>query len=189
MPNKNYEEISQKIYQLRSRYTTTSASGEEIPRVLLTQPDADSVYTSLYPFVKSFKADDPRLPQEVERLLKENRENNVVLYQKSNFEIEVYCGTMQSFKQKVEQKSSGCFIATAIYSSPLAQEVLILQSFRDEFLERSILGRLLINGYYRYSPFYARLIGQSVNLRKVVRTAIISPLVRLVETLNKQKYE
>jgi len=187
MSNKNYEEIWQKIYELRSRYTTSSASGEEIPRVLLTKPDADYIYKELYPFIRTYKADDPRLPDEVERLLKENRENNVVLYQKSNLEIEVYCGTMKSLKQQVEQKSSGCFIATAVYGSPLAQEVVILRSFRDKVMAKSPLGKVFITGYYRFSPFYARLISQSETLKKLIRVTTIDPLVRLVKSFLKRK--
>lgn len=81
--------------------------------------------------------------------------------------------------------SSGCFIATAVYGSPLAQEVLILKSFRDEFLERSTLGRLFITGYYRFSPFIALMIGRTETVKKVVRTTIISPLVRIVESFLK----
>jgi len=181
MSNQNYEEISKKIYELRSRYTTFSTSGEEISRVLLTKPDTDYIYKELYPFVKTYKADDPQFPYEVERLLKENKENNVVLYQKSNLEIEVYCGTMQSFKQKVEQKSSACFIATAVYGSPFVKEVIILQNFRDKVLVRTLLGRLFITAYYRLSPPFARLISQSEILKKMVKATIISPLVRLVK--------
>ncbi len=74
-----------------------------------------------------------------------------------------------------------CFIATAVYGSHLAKEVVILQSFRDNVLARTTLGRVFIKGYNRFSQFYARLIGQSRTLRKLVRATIISPLVRLVE--------
>lgn len=49
-------------------------------------------------------------------------------------------------------KTSGCYIATAIYGSYDAPEVFVLRRFRDEFLSRTVFGRLFIKAYYRISP-------------------------------------
>lgn len=51
-----------------------------------------------------------------------------------------------------KKTSAGCFIATAIYGSYDSPEVLILRSFRDNFLNKSIFGRLFIKYYYFISP-------------------------------------
>lgn len=183
MSTTDYEEIWEKILELRSKYITTSTSGDQIPRVLLTKPDADYIYTKLYPFVGKYKADDPRLPGEVEKLLEQSRENSIVLYLNSEYEIEVYCGTKQDIGQSVKKESSGCFIATAVYGSPMAREVVILQSFRDELISKTRMGRLFIAGYYRFSPPLTQLISRSATIKKVIRKTLVSPLVPIADRL------
>jgi hypothetical protein len=54
--------------------------------------------------------------------------------------------------------SEGCFIATAVYGSYVADEVLVLREFRDRELESSSLGRFLIRFYYFVSPPVAELL-------------------------------
>ena len=97
------------------------------------------------------------------------------------------CGTENPISSETFLKNDvGCFIATAVCGSSLAQEVIILESFRDEILLKSMLGRAFITGYYRFSPFYAYLISQSESLKKVVRTIVVAPLVRLAKFLLKK---
>ena len=97
------------------------------------------------------------------------------------------CGTENPVNNSIAERKTGCFIATAVYDSPFAEEVLVLKYFRDEVLARSILGRTFITGYYRFSPFYARLISQSETLKRVVRTTAIAPLFRVVESFLNRK--
>lgn len=54
--------------------------------------------------------------------------------------------------------SEGCFIATAVYGSYVADEVLVLREFRDRELESSGLGRFVIRFYYFVSPPIAELL-------------------------------
>ncbi|HEA29695.1 MAG TPA: hypothetical protein ENH91_06830 [Leeuwenhoekiella sp.] len=46
----------------------------------------------------------------------------------------------------------GCYIATMVYGDYDHPQVLELRKFRDEFLNKTIIGRSFIKFYYRYSP-------------------------------------
>ena len=70
----------------------------------------------------------------------------------------------------------GCFIATAAYGSPIAGEVLALQSLRDVCFSNNCFGRALVSAYYRHSPRLAGLISKSPLLRGAARAAL-HPLV------------
>jgi hypothetical protein len=78
---------------------------------------------------------------------------------------------------KQEQKKTGCFIATAVYGTPEAAGVGILQEFRDEVLLPCQLGRTLVAGYYRVSPSVARIVGPSRVLRAIFRLVLVEPAV------------
>ncbi len=49
---------------------------------------------------------------------------------------------------KVEDKSSSCFIATAVYGDINAPEVQVLRRFRDNVLMETGLGRKIVDLYY-----------------------------------------
>jgi len=70
----------------------------------------------------------------------------------------------------------GCFIATAAYGTPMANDVRYLRAFRDEYLQTNDAGRWFVTQYYKYSPPLADYLRQHDDLRAVVRTAL-SPLV------------
>jgi uncharacterized repeat protein (TIGR02543 family)/uncharacterized delta-60 repeat protein len=73
-------------------------------------------------------------------------------------------------------KKGGCFIATAGYGSSLHPRFKTLRDFRDKYLMSNKLGRMLVNLYYRYSPFAAEFITKHKALRIVVRINLL-PLV------------
>lgn len=56
-------------------------------------------------------------------------------------------------KQNNKNKSEGCYIATAVYGSYDAPEVIVLRKFRDNVLRNSFSGRLFISTYYLISPY------------------------------------
>ena len=77
-------------------------------------------------------------------------------------------------------KKKFCFIATASYGSPMAQEVVILQSFRDKYLSRNSLGEKFIQAYYRFSPYLARQISQNKVLKLLTR-CLLTPIILLIK--------
>ena len=72
--------------------------------------------------------------------------------------------------------SSGCFIATAAFGSPMAGQVEILRQFRDRYLLTNELGRKFVVWYYRNSPVAANYIKDKPLAKAAVRLALY-PLI------------
>ncbi|MFH0810764.1 MAG: fibronectin type III domain-containing protein [Pseudomonadota bacterium] len=66
-----------------------------------------------------------------------------------------------------------CFVATAAYGSPMAEEVVALRIFRDRWLMDNRLGRVFVGLYYALSPAAARFISGGDRLRCMVRVALM----------------
>jgi len=99
-------------------------------------------------------------------------------------------GFCQEFYQRnsyeVEEKKSGCFIATAVYDSPTAPKVMILRSYRDENLLHSSFGKAFVRSYYKYSPPFASFLERHDFLKNLVRYLFIEPLVFVVQFFKKK---
>jgi hypothetical protein len=66
-----------------------------------------------------------------------------------------------------------CFIATAAYGTPMAEEIQILREFRDEYLLTNVVGRALVDFYYRVSPPIAEFITEHPSLKPIVRAGLV----------------
>jgi len=66
-----------------------------------------------------------------------------------------------------------CFIATAAYDTPMADEIRILRAFRDEYLLTSLPGQTLAGLYYTVSPPIAEFIAAHPGLKPVVRAGLV----------------
>jgi hypothetical protein len=75
----------------------------------------------------------------------------------------------------------GCFIATAAYGTPTAQQIDVLREFRDTVLLKSTIGSAFVDLYYRTSPPIANFIARNDLLRALVRELLVDPIVRAVE--------
>lgn len=71
------------------------------------------------------------------------------------------------------QSSQRCFIATAVYGSPAAQEVVNLRRFRDTFLSSFFVGKVTVEVYYLISPTIARTIKKHSSLRKLFELLLL----------------
>jgi very-short-patch-repair endonuclease len=111
--------------------------------------------------------------------------NDEVLYNPQVTSEKVY----QTLKYRSEHRprgyttKQGCFIATAAYGTPMAQEINTLRRFRDSKMEPNLIGRYLITLYYNISPPWARVIARSKNMRAFVRMNL-KPIIRLLESNN-----
>lgn len=76
----------------------------------------------------------------------------------------------------------GCFIATAAYGTPLAEEVGVLRGVRDAYMLNNAFGTAFVDTYYRVSPPLADVVGESVVLRGIVRV-VLTPIVVLSRLL------
>ncbi|MGD8861091.1 MAG: hypothetical protein PVI30_13880 [Myxococcales bacterium] len=77
-----------------------------------------------------------------------------------------------------------CFVATAAWGTPLADEIGALRRFRDRHMLTNPVGRALVSAYYSVGPDLADLIRDHDGLRAVARTAL-SPLVAFARWLER----
>ncbi|MGB5811517.1 MAG: CFI-box-CTERM domain-containing protein [Polyangiales bacterium] len=75
-----------------------------------------------------------------------------------------------------------CFVATAAYGSPLADEIWALRRFRDRYLMTHSAGRAFVDLYYAWGPYAADFIAEHPWLRTTTRV-LLTPLVGLARHL------
>jgi hypothetical protein len=78
----------------------------------------------------------------------------------------------------------GCFIATAAYGTPMAEEIQILREFRDEYLLTNPLGRAFVDFYYRVSPPMAEFITEHPGLKPIVRAGLFPAVAMSTVAVN-----
>jgi outer membrane protein assembly factor BamB len=82
------------------------------------------------------------------------------------------------------EKDTGCFVATAVYDTPMAEEIEILRQFRHEYLLTSPLGQALVDVYYRVSPPVAEFITEHPNLKPIVRVGLLPAVAMSAVAVN-----
>ena len=68
--------------------------------------------------------------------------------------------------------AGSCFIATAAFGTPIAEEVKILKRFRDQYLQTNVIGREFVAFYYEHGPAWAEYISDKENLKAMVRMGL-----------------
>jgi hypothetical protein len=71
-----------------------------------------------------------------------------------------------------------CFVATAAYGTPMAEEIHILRQFRDGYLLTNPPGKALVDLYYRVSPPLAEFMTEHPSLKPLAR-AVLAPAVAI----------
>jgi len=83
-----------------------------------------------------------------------------------------------------ETAVSRCFIATAAYGSPMADEIQILREFRDIYLLTDPVGKALVGFYYRVSPPIAVFITDHPGLKPIVRVGLVPAVAMSTVVVN-----
>jgi hypothetical protein len=94
------------------------------------------------------------------------------------------CVEVPPYPEEWYPQGPGCFIATAAYGTPMAQEIQILREFRDEYLLTNPLGQALVDLYYRVSPPIAEFITEHPSLKPVVRAGLLPALAMSTVAVN-----
>jgi hypothetical protein len=81
-------------------------------------------------------------------------------------------GTNFVYTKLVQIQKPLCFVATAAYDTPMADEVQILRDFRDEYLLTNPVGQTFVDLYYRVSPPMAKFITEHPTLKSMVRVGL-----------------
>jgi len=88
------------------------------------------------------------------------------------------CGDYSIMANFEESTGGGCFIATAAYGTPMAEEIQSLREFRDKYLLTNPLGQGLVDIYYTISPPIADFITEHPDLKPMVRAGL-TPVVAM----------
>jgi lysophospholipase L1-like esterase len=89
-----------------------------------------------------------------------------------------FTGEVGSGESSGSGGSSGCFIATAAFGSPVEKNVELLKEFRDKILLPTAPGKKFVKAYYRYSPPVADFIRDHQFVKLAVRM-MLYPLIGL----------
>lgn len=93
--------------------------------------------------------------------------------------------TNSSSTGKASVSGGGCYIATCVYGSYDCSQVWRLRRYRDNYLDKSFLGRLFIKVYYSISPKLVKLFGNKEWFRKPIKRI----LDRKIKKLERKGYE
>ncbi|MFO7773724.1 MAG: CFI-box-CTERM domain-containing protein [Dehalococcoidia bacterium] len=78
-----------------------------------------------------------------------------------------------AIRANFDETVSRCFIATAAYGSPMAEEIQVLREFRDKYLLTNPPGQAFVGFYYRISPPIAEFIIEHPGLKPIVRAGLL----------------
>jgi hypothetical protein len=100
------------------------------------------------------------------------------------FTVEVRDALDDTDSRELSITTTGCFIATAAFGTPMAEEIEALRAFRDRILLAHEAGEAFVRLYYRAGPPVAEFIQDKECAKAIVRAGL-RPLVWLSEEMTK----
>ena len=88
----------------------------------------------------------------------------------------------QQQPKQVQERSSGCYVATAVYGSYDCPQVWTLRRYRDYTLAETWYGRAFIHVYYTVSPTLVKWFGKTEWFKNMWKPK----LDRMVKRLNEE---
>lgn len=148
--------------------------------------NASHIQTTAYKALLSFNNSNDYLSwpiwkiQEMHKYLEEVKKM-ANQYYREKYEIRGSGSNTNSISGIKIDTSSGstCFVASATYGDAYHPDVILLKSFRDEFLIHTALGRIFIDAYWIIGPRLSILVQKSLILKSFSRW-IISKLIKLI---------
>lgn len=86
--------------------------------------------------------------------------------------------TLDSINSRLNP-SGGCYIATMAYGDYNHPQVLVLRSFRDNYLSTKNWGRAFIKAYYKYSPILVERLKNHKRVNQIVRNILDQFVIQL----------
>ena len=111
----------------------------------------------------------------------ENRDKYLKMAMANSNAIKQQVNGYNTVMSGTTEKKSGCYIATAVYGSYSAPQVLVLRRFRDDTLAKSLPGRLFIKLYYLLSPPVAEWLKNTQRINTAARNLLDNFVARLDE--------
>lgn len=78
-----------------------------------------------------------------------------------------------------ERGGGGCFIATAAFGTPFAEEINVLRIWRDDWLLKNRLGVIFVRFYYKISPPIANRIRIS-DIKRSWTRKLLTPFIKIL---------
>ncbi|MFZ4856113.1 MAG: CFI-box-CTERM domain-containing protein [Desulfuromonadaceae bacterium] len=99
--------------------------------------------------------------------------------QRYNQNFQVMMGNMASSSKPASSSGGGCYVATMVYGSYDAPQVVILRKYRDTVLSNYPIGRAFIKFYYKYSPLFVERFKNHKTIHKIAKSLLDSIIRRL----------
>ncbi len=185
------EKISNKIFDVSKSFPG------KITVKQMQEPVSKEVIMSGFncDFEAEYPIDDQEVIEKIKEIVKRSYRNNViVILNFSDLQYELYSNSGSSYSSSStasttskSNSSSGCFIATAVYGSEHANEVIILKEFRDNWLQKTPWGKMFVKIYYSLSPPIANQLTKHSTLKQITKRIIVVPVLKLAKHLQRKE--